>query len=105
MYTLGADRYLLLSAVENLRIHFKETRPAIDRTSLRRIKGNRRGCAASSAIDLNLDSLTNARCLCEGNGSKSFIFCLLTFLAAFLRVLKLLVAEKNLFSDRPDKAL
>ena len=38
-----------------------------------------------------------------GNGCEPFVFGLLTFLAAFWRVLKLLVPEKYLFACRPYK--
>ena len=102
------DRYaarikLLGFPVKYRRIHFKETRAAEDRASLRRIEGNGRALTASSTIYGHLDPLLHPRSLSCGNGRKTLILRLLALFAAFRRILKLLVAEKRLFAGGPDK--
>jgi hypothetical protein len=95
----------LLAAVEDLRIELEKARAAIYRATLRRIKRHGRRRAAAGASDRNFDSLSNARRLRESKRSKPLILGLLTLCATLGRVLELLIAEKDLFADRPGKIL
>ena len=85
------------------RVHFQETRAAVNRATLRRVKGNRCRLAASSAIYRDLDPLLDAGELCRGNGRYPLILCIFAFLATLGRVLQLFVAVKNLFTGGPNK--
>jgi len=58
---------------------------------------------ALSALNRNLDALTNPRRLRGGNCSQSLVLCLLAGLAALRLVSQTFVMEKNLFSGCPDK--
>jgi len=58
---------------------------------------------ALSALNRNLDALTNPRRLRGGNRSQSLVLCLLTRLAPLGLVSQTFVMEKNLFSCCPDK--
>ena len=70
---------------------------------MRRKEWDGRRCPAACAIYGDFDSLFDTGTLRGGNGSEPFVFGMLTFLAAFRRVLKLLVPKKDLFARRPDE--
>lgn len=96
-------RLSLSVAVEDRRIHLEEAGPAIDWASLRWIKGYGRGVAALGAIYRHLDPLSDPRCLGRSDRSKPLVLGLLTFLATLGWILKFLIAEESLFSDRPSE--
>jgi len=89
--------------VKNRRIQFNKTRAAINRPPLRRVEGNCGLCLTAGAVYGDLYPLLDAGGLGRGNCRKSFVFRVLTFLAAFWRVLQLLVAKEGLFAGGPDK--
>ena len=94
----------MLASVQDRRIHFKETGPAINRSTLRRVEWDRRCLAAFGTVNGHLDPLTDARGLGRGYRRKPFVLGLLTFLAAFRWILKVFVSEKSLLSRSPDKS-
>ena len=90
-------------AVQYRGIHFEEARTAINGSALRRIERNRRGLTALCAVYCYFDPLTHSRSLGGSYRREPFILRLLTFLAALGRILKFLIAEKCLFSYRPNE--
>jgi hypothetical protein len=90
-------------AVEYRGIHFEEARPTIDWASLRRVERHGRGLTALRAVHRYLDTLSDTRRLGRSDRRKPFILGLLTFLATLGWILKFLIAEESLFSDRPNE--
>lgn len=70
---------------------------------MRRVEGNCRSLTTSSAFYRDFDPLPNAGCLRRRDGREAIVFCLLTILAAFGRILELLVAKEGLLSRGPDE--
>lgn len=84
---------------------FKITTAAQNRTSLRRVKRDGRVRLAFCTMNGDLDPLFNAGSLRGGDRGDPFVFRLFTILASFRRIRQTFIAEKRLFSDRPDKIL
>ena len=83
----------------------QETRTAIDRTSLRRIKRDGGLLPALRALHGDFNSLSHSRRLGCCNGREPFVFCLLTRLAPFWFVPEAFVVEEHLIAGCPDKVL
>ena len=85
------------------RVHFEKTGTAINRTTLRRIKGNGRVTIASGAINGDFDFLFDSGFVGGKNDVEPFIFRLFTILTAFRRIQQTFIPEEHLFANRPYK--
>ncbi len=92
-----------VSAASVISTHDEVTGPAINGAALARVKGNCRGGLAPGAICTYLDSMPLAGGTGKFDRLEPDILRLLTLLAAFRRVFKVLVTEKGLFPCSPDK--
>jgi hypothetical protein len=87
------------------RVHHQETRTAIYRASLRRVKRNGRVCVAARAIDGDFDFLFDAGKLCGLRGGDAIVFRFFAVFATLWGVLQTFVVEKLLLAARPYKFL
>jgi len=90
-------------AVKNGRVQFQIARAAIHRTALRRVKRNRSRFTAPSTIHQDFNTLLYSGPLGDCDGRQPVVLCFLTVLAAFRRIIQLLVAEECLFAGTPNK--
>lgn len=95
----------LFAGVQDSGILFKKTASAKYRAALRRIKGNGSIGVTTRAMHRDLDTLFDSGILSGGYRGKPFILGFLAALAAFRRVLEVLVAKELLFTGGPDKIL
>ncbi len=88
-----------------MRVHFEETRTAIDGATLRRVE--RYGCVAFAigAVDGDFDFLFDTGGFGGGDWRDALVFGLLATFTAFGRILQSFIVIKSLFACCPNKIL
>ena len=83
---MSAAKSIVCAVDRCFAIHFQKTCPAINRTALRRIKGNCRHSRAFRAFSLYFDSLVFPGEAVFNDRLETAIFCFFTLFAAFWRI-------------------